>query len=214
MVIENPPLVSSTPAVTVGQWVKIALIGIALIGTSAGLSYLFQHAAKWVDIPSYELAWAAYLMVFMASFISNVTIFVPVPVGLSIAATAAGTWNPAMVALAAASGAALGELSGYFAGRMGEKVIMPEIMLLRFKKVVRHEQVERWVHKYGGWAIFMLAFQPVLPFDIGGLVAGAAKMPLRTFLPALWAGKFPKFLIFTYASAGIIAHIPFLAVPK
>ncbi len=32
----------------------------------------------------------------------------------------------------------------------------------------------------------------IIPFDIGGLIAGAARMPLYNFLPELWIGNFPS----------------------
>jgi uncharacterized membrane protein YdjX (TVP38/TMEM64 family) len=60
------------------------------------------------------------------------------------------------------------------------------------------------MNRHGLWAIAFLAFQPVLPFDIGGIIAGAAKMSLWKFLPALWLGKFPKYLILTYLGVEVI----------
>jgi uncharacterized membrane protein YdjX (TVP38/TMEM64 family) len=54
------------------------------------------------------------------------------------------------------------------------------------------------------WAITFLAFQPVIPFDLGGLIAGTARMPLRKFLLGLFLGKFPKYLILAYAGVDLI----------
>jgi membrane protein YqaA with SNARE-associated domain len=64
------------------------------------------------------------------------------------------------------------------------------------------------MHKYGMLAVMVIAFQPIIPFDVGGLMAGAAKMPLVQFLPALFAGKFPKYIILIYAGLGIISFFP------
>jgi membrane protein YqaA with SNARE-associated domain len=105
------------------------------------------------------------------------------------------------VALCAATGGSLGELSGYYAGRLGRKIAIPE-------SIIGYKKIEHWVNRYGVFAIMLLAFQPVIPFDIGGLVAGAAQMPIYKFLPSLWIGKFPKYLILIYAGLGIFKFLP------
>jgi membrane protein DedA with SNARE-associated domain len=46
--------------------------------------------------------------------------------------------------------------------------------------------------------------------EVGGINAGAAKMPVAKFLPALWVGKFPKYIILIYAGLGLIRFLPFL----
>jgi len=183
------------------EWGKLAVTLLGVIGLSFGLAYLFQNLATKLHFPLYELAWLAYLTVFLTSLAANLTIIAPVPIGLSIMTIAAAEWNPAIVAFSASIGACIGELSGYFAGRLERKVAV-------FERAMWRNRFEQWIQQWGPWAIFFLAFQPILPFDVAGLVAGAAKMPLRKFLPALWAGRFPKYLIVAYAGAGIIHHLP------
>jgi uncharacterized membrane protein YdjX (TVP38/TMEM64 family) len=187
------------------QWRKLAVTILGLIGLSFGLTYLFQDIVAKLHLPLYGFAWLAYLTVFLSSLAANLTIIVPVPIGLSIMIAAATVWNPVLVALVAAVGASIGELSAYLAGYLGRKVAIPE-------SAMWHSQFELWIQRWGPWAIFVLAFQPVLPFDVSGLIAGAAKMPLRRFWPALLAGRFPKYLIFAYAGAGIIHHLPFFNI--
>jgi len=111
-------------------------------------------------------------------------------------------WNPVMVALAASIGGTLGELSGYYTGYLGKKIAIDE-------HAVRYKRVAGWMRRYGLWAILFLAFQPVIPFDLGGLIAGGARMPLWKFLPALWAGKFLKYIILCYSGLGLIRLLPF-----
>jgi membrane protein YqaA with SNARE-associated domain len=111
-------------------------------------------------------------------------------------------WNPVMVALAASVGGMLGELSGYYAGYLGKKIAIDE-------HAIGYKRVAGWMHRYGLWAILFLAFQPVIPFDLGGLIAGGARMPLWKFLPALWAGKFLKYITVCYSGLGLIRFLPF-----
>jgi membrane protein DedA with SNARE-associated domain len=55
------------------------------------------------------------------------------------------------------------------------------------------------VEKYGGWAILVLSAIPNPFFDIAGIAAGMAKMPLRTFFLFTWIGQFIKMLVFALA---------------
>jgi membrane protein YqaA with SNARE-associated domain len=80
--------------------------------------------------------------------------------------------------LSASIGGTLGELSGYYAGYLGRRIAMSEYM-------VGYDKIASWMRRYNVWAIFFLAFQPLLPFDIGGLIAGASRMPMYRFLPPL-----------------------------
>ena len=181
-------------------WLVISLIG--LIGLSFGLAYLLQDLGTRFHPPLDELAWLAYLSVFGTTLVCNFTIIAPVPVATAIMIAAATKWTPVMVALAASIGGTLGELSGYYAGYLSKRVAIAE-------HVAGYNRVADWMERYGLWAIFFLAFQPIIPFDIGGLVAGGARMPLQKFLPALWAGKLIKYIILCYSGIGLIQFLPF-----
>ncbi len=183
------------------HWVRLGIALIGLVIISLGLTYVLQKSVAGVRFPLQDFASVAYLVVFVVSLISNLTIIAPVPFAISIMIAAATEWNPVLVALAASIGGSLGELSGYYAGYLGKKIALSQ-------DLIEHSRVEYWIQRYGVWAIAGLAFQPIIPFDLGGLVAGAAKMPLRKFLLALFAGKFPKYLIFTYAGIGVIHFMP------
>jgi membrane protein YqaA with SNARE-associated domain len=187
------------------HWARliIAVSGVLLL--SFGLAYLFQGLVTRFHFPLYHLAWLAYLIVFATSLVSNLTILAPVPFAVSIMIAAATEWNPVLIALFASIGGSLGELSGYYAGYGGRKIAISE-------SFIKHSRVESWVRRYGIWAILFLAFQPVIPFDIGGLVAGAAKMPVHQFLLALWGGKFTKYVIITYTGVELTRFIPFLSL--
>lgn len=187
------------------HWVRLGIAIAGFIVLSFALAYLLDNLKGRFDLPLHHFAWLAYLVVFGTSLVANLTIIAPVPFAIAIMTAAAREWNPLLIALAASVGGSLGELSGYYAGYLGKKIAVPET-------VSGNGRFERWIQRYGVWAIALLAFQPILPFDIAGLIAGAARMPLYKFLPALWAGKFPKYVLLTYAGIGLIKFIPFLSL--
>lgn len=183
------------------HWVRLVVAFAGLIGLSFVLAALLNILKSQLNINIYQYAWLAYLSVFIASLLANATIIAPVPFAIAIMASAAQYFNPPLVALAAAVGGILGELSGYYAGRFGRKIAIPE-------EIISHKRINYWVGKYGFWAIAVIAFQPIIPFDVGGMVAGVSKMPLHKFLPALFLGKYPKYLILVYFSMGLINFMP------
>ncbi len=152
-------------------------------------------------MPLDKYAYLAYLAVFVVTLVANLTVMAPVPIAVSVMVTVAGNWDPALAALAAALGGTIGELSGYYVGYAGRKIAITDDFF-------GFDRVEKWINHYGAWAIVFLAFQPLIPFDVGGLIAGAAKMPMRKFLPALFAGKLPKYLLMAYAAVGLIQFLP------
>jgi len=175
---------------------------VSLIAISFGLAYLLQSLGERFMLPLDKFAWLAYLSVFGATLLCNLTVIAPVPIATSLMIAAATRWDPVMMALVASVGGTLGELSGYYAGYLGKKIAIAEY-------VAGYDRFAGWIQRYGVWAIFLLALQPIIPFDIGGMIAGAARMPLRKFMPALWAGKFPKYVIFCYSGIGLIQFLPF-----
>jgi uncharacterized membrane protein YdjX (TVP38/TMEM64 family) len=179
------------------HWIRLAIVFLLFVILSFALAYLFQHILARFDLQAYELGWLVYLVVFVTTLLANMTIIAPVPFATSIMLTAAAHWNPTLVALAAAAGGTIGELSGYYAGLLGKKLAIPE-------SIIGYSRVERWVKQYGMWAITFLAFQPIIPFDLGGLIAGTTRMPLRRFMIGLFLGKFPKYIILCYAGVDLI----------
>lgn len=185
------------------RWVRLAVLLVVLLAISFGLAALFDYLLSPLEERLHDFAWLAYLIVFSANLLSNLTVIAPVAVGASIMVSAATLWPPAIIALFAALGGTIGELGGYYAGTVGKKVVFDD-----YPEAT--DRISRWVHRYGGWAIVFLAFQPVLPFDIAGLVAGASRMPVPKFMVACFAGKFPKYLIITYFFVQLTDALPFL----
>ena len=66
-----------------------------------------------------------------------------------------------------------------------------------YQRLVRwlRTKTEKWLKKYGGWAIFVLAIQPVFPFDVAGIVAGATKYPYYKFFIFCFTGRIIKYIV-------------------
>jgi len=136
-----------------------------------------------------EFASYGYPGIFLVALMANATVFLPAP-GVAVVFAMGSIFNPLGVALAAGTGGTLGELSGYLAGFSGQAVI---------ENTNVYDRIHPWVVKYGSWAILVLAAVPNPFFDIAGVAAGIAKMPLRQFLVACWIGQLIKMALFAYA---------------
>jgi uncharacterized membrane protein YdjX (TVP38/TMEM64 family) len=136
-----------------------------------------------------EFAAYGYPGIFLVALMANATIFLPAP-GVAVVFAMGNVFNPLGVALAAGTGGALGELSGYLAGFSGQAMI---------ENTHIYDRIHPWVVKYGIWAIIVLSAIPNPFFDIAGVTAGIAKMSLRRFLLACWIGQLIKMALFAYA---------------
>ncbi len=183
------------------QWLPVAVLFALAIGASVGLYYLLQYLIAHFEIQVEEFAHVAYLVVFGTTLACNATVIVPVPIATTIMIAAASKWNLLLIALVASIGGSLGEISGYYVGYLGKRIVVAE-------SIVGYDRVVGWVNRYGPLAVFLLAFQPIFPFDIAGIIAGASKMPLWKFLSACWAGKFPKYILFCYLGLGVFHFLP------
>jgi len=130
-----------------------------------------------------------YPGIFLFSILANATILVPVP-GVVFTSAMGAIFHPFWVSIAAGSGAALGELSGYLAGFSGQAVV---------EHTARYDRLVTWMRKHGDVTIIFLAFFPNPLFDLAGLLAGMLKMPLWKFLTYCMVGKILKMMMFAYA---------------
>lgn len=173
------------------------LIGVGVL--TAGLVYLMLYAEARFRLPLNQFAWLAYLVVFVISLLSSATIVFPAP-GVAVLMAAAAKWNPAIVAIVASIGGTLGELTGYYAGRLGRRIIITEYQ-------AGYEKAVGWMNRYGLWSIAVFAFVPVLIFDLVGLAAGALKLPVWKFLLACWGGRIARSFVEAYFGATVIPLI-------
>lgn len=138
-----------------------------------------------------ELAAYGLPGIFLLSILANATLILPAP-SIALTFTFGAIFNPIAVALAAGTGSAIGELTGYMAGYSGRGVA---------KQSKLYERMEALTEQYGGWTILLLSLIPNPIFDIAGAAAGALKMPVGKFLLWGWIGKTIKMLIVAYAGA-------------
>ena len=136
-----------------------------------------------------QFASFGYPGIFLIALLANATILLPAP-GVAIIYAMGAIFNPLGVGLAAGTGGAIGELSGYLAGFSGQAVVERTDVYNRFKP---------WIDKYGGWAILVLSAIPNPFFDIAGIAAGIAKMPVHVFLFFTWIGQLIKMTAFALA---------------
>lgn len=138
-----------------------------------------------------ELSIYGYPGIFLVALLTNATIFIPAP-GLAVVFFMGGILHPLGVAVAAGTGGALGELSGYLTGFSGQAII---------ERGHVYARIGPWIDKYGGWIILVFAAIPNPFFDLAGIAAGASKMPLGQFFLFCWIGQIIKMSLFAYAGA-------------
>jgi len=142
----------------------------------------------WASLFAGFLQWSqemiasfGYLGVFVVSFVSTATIFLPAPGFLFIIAASAFL-NPLLVAVVSAAGMALGELTGFFIGKGGGRV-------LDRKEKKWLKKGEKWFQEGKGFLFIMLFAATPLPDDITGIVGGMFSYDLKKFLLASFLGK-------------------------
>jgi uncharacterized membrane protein YdjX (TVP38/TMEM64 family) len=144
-----------------------------------------------------DLAVYGYPGIFVLSFLAYATVLLPAP-GVAVVFTMGSIFDPVGVALAAGTGAALGELSGYLAGFSGQAVV---------ERADMYERLTRWMKKNGSLTIFLLAAIPNPFFDLAGVAAGSLKMPVVRFFIFCWMGEVVKMAIFAFAGASTLNNL-------
>jgi len=150
---------------------------------------IFIFRDKFVQLEEY-----GYLGIFLISVLGNATVILPVPVILT-AFIGGGIFNPFIVGIVTAVGAAIGELTGYLVGYGGKVVIKDN------KKLIK---IEGWMKKHGLWVLFVLSAIPNPFFDLAGIVAGATGVSVYKYLIVVTLGKMVKFITISYLGAGSI----------
>jgi membrane protein YqaA with SNARE-associated domain len=165
------------------------LVTIAIV---AGIGYLYlKNRDIFENLQAY-----GYLGAFIISVVLNATIILPVSNMTVMMAIGTMVPYPFIVGLAGGLGAAIGEMTGYVAGRSGRSLLTRSTM---------YNRVEGWVRKWGWIAVFILSIFPFV-FDIVGIIAGAMRMPLWKFLVACWLGRTLLYVaMVTLASVGLRA---------
>jgi uncharacterized membrane protein YdjX (TVP38/TMEM64 family) len=91
-----------------------------------------------------------------------------------------GVPAPIAVGLVAGFAESIGEMTGYGAGMGGSPMLKDRAV---------YQRIRRWIEKRPFQTVFLMTFTPPILFDVAGLAAGAARVPIRVFYPALLVGK-------------------------
>ena len=173
---------------------RIALTALGIAGM-----LVLNYAAYWLLTRPVVTDWLNGLVnfiypgAFLLAFVANVTVLIPIPYNGIMLAILGKAGLPWLAALLAAAGSVLGELTGYFAGRAGRQV------LGKSKAVTwTTEQMNTPMRSFLFLMVFAAPPNPI--FDMAGLAAGTLKIPLRIFLPAVFIGRFARFLLFAYVT--------------
>lgn len=154
------------------------------------LEEALQSFAAWMQNLSVQYG---YFGVFFISLLGSTAILIPIPytVVLFTLGTVEG-FNPILISLSSALGAAVGEFSGYLLGLGGRKIISE-------KQKRKMEFLLKIFGKYSPIAIFIFALTP-LPDDLLFIPLGVMHYSLlKAFIPAL-TGKICMSLIIVYSA--------------
>jgi membrane protein YqaA with SNARE-associated domain len=163
-------------------WKHVLSLSVAVAAT-AGIVLFYDKLGSFQHL--------AYGGAFLAMLIGNATVILPVP-GLIVIYVLGGTLNPLLLGLAAGPGAALGEMTGYFAGYGGSALI---------DNMKLYHRIRGWMERYGLLVIVLLSAIPNPVFDMAGIVAGSLRLKWWQFLLAAWIGKTIQALLIAYAGA-------------
>ena len=176
-------LTTSKPENKVATTILRVLAVLAVIGITV---YVYSIRNQVEQFAQY-----GYFGAFLIMVIANATVILPAP-GVAVVFAMGGVLNPLGVALAAGVGGTLGELTGYLAGYGGQAAV---------ENTQIYNRILPWVQKYGAWVILVLSAIPNPFFDVAGIAAGIAKIPVWKFMLACWVGQTIKMTLFAYAGA-------------
>lgn len=161
-----------------------------------------------------------YPGIFMAFAAVNATVFFILPINvIPFAISLAAQTDPFSVALVCSIGATLGESTSYFLGASGKGIARAEGLKDWQEKIRENSAVQRigrmklkrkaektkifcffskayfFIKSHEDLSVTALAFQPILPFDAVGIIAGSMKYSYWKFIVFCSLGRFFKYLI-------------------
>lgn len=133
-----------------------------------------------------------YAGVFIVNLMASGTVLIPAP-GILFTYAIAAVLNPLWVAIASATGATLGELSGYGAGVSGQAVIGNTKLYQKLYDLMQNHT------KLTNIILLVAATIPNPFFDLVGMAAGALRLPVLRFLCITYIGNTIKMIAVAYA---------------
>lgn len=180
--------------------IRVTRMRIALVAVLVLVSIVFWTADEF--FAGLFGGTSGLLAIVGVAFLGNLTIFFPAPaMGVTMPFVVRIASNEGLVLVAAlyAIGAAFGESSGYILGRSG-KNNGKEHSLGRSRI---HQGVENLIRAKRSFItdmglMFLSAFPMVLPFDLGGMIAGSMRHPYWRFLVSTFLGRWVKYIAFIW----------------
>jgi membrane protein YqaA with SNARE-associated domain len=195
--------------ITVRQWVIFTAVVLIFVVATFGFTVLARVLLRYFPLSTETSQAILYASVFVIFLFANLSLIIPIPITTPVIAAAVIAGNPLIVGLAAAAGGSIGEIGGYLVGRLGHNVLMRDNFMCRINQRFCASSLKQDVERYGPIGIGVLAAQPIIPFDIGGIVAGSIKMSFGRFYIALLIGRTVKYVMFAYL-VFFLGHIPFI----
>ena len=168
------------------------VLALLVIGTLNVLVYLAlasergQSFLNWLN----ELV---YLGAFGLALVANLTVLVPIPYNAVILAMTQSAPLPWLIALAAAVGSVMGEVTGFLVGKTGKEVIKDT----RFTKWLSGQMQDK---RKAAVALYLVSLPPNPAFDVAGLTAGATGVKFRFFAFWVFLGRFTRFMLFAFVA--------------
>lgn len=160
-----------------------------LLSGALGLFILFLM----LDLGAEQIEDFGYAGLFGLALLRSASVVIPMPAGGltfiagGLLASVGPIPAPIMVALTVTVAESIGEFTGYAAGMGGARMLDDKKWYLRVKE---------WVRTRPFTTIFVMSMTPSPVFDFAGIAAGATRVPIRIFYPAMFAGKFIRSLVF------------------
>lgn len=157
----------------------LALIVFFWLATAALMPYVEQMKE------------AGYAGAFVISLVSSASIIIPTP-GFVAVVELGKVLNPLLLGIVAGIGSAIGEMSGYYAGKQERENVRKSGIYLHHEAAIR-----RW----GPLGMFFLALIPNPFLDFAGIACGAIGMPAWQFAISVSCAKIIKYTAFAYTGA-------------
>jgi membrane protein DedA with SNARE-associated domain len=192
----RPLLVPFIEATAEGVHVLIAgkrlHLEYVLLGAVVVLAVAIAAAAITLRLGPEDLEEMGYPGLFLIALLRSASVLVPVPgggitfAGGAVLDGAFGLPAPLMVGLTVAVAESIGEFTGYGAGLGGSRMLEARRS---------YQRVKSWIRQRAALTIFGMSMLPSPMFDVAGLAAGATRVPIRIFYPAMFSGKLVRGVI-------------------